>query len=121
MGAIELVADKKTRRRFDDPGRVGLICRDHFFREGFIMRAVFDTMVMCAAADLDRRAVRGSGSVIQKAPRSTLADVEGRNHGMSRPIVVIPCCSEIIGGSFRRRWTEVFRPPSPRSPSASRC
>ena len=45
LGAIELVADKKTRRRFADPGRVGLICRDHFFREGFIMRAVFDTMV----------------------------------------------------------------------------
>ena len=47
LGAIELVADKRTRRRFDNPGRVGLICRDHFFREGFIMRAVFDTMV-CA-------------------------------------------------------------------------
>ena len=46
LGAIELVADKRTRRRFADPGRVGLICRDHFFREGFIMRAVFDTMVM---------------------------------------------------------------------------
>ncbi len=47
LGAIELVADKRTRRRFDQPGRVGLICRDHFFREGFIMRAVYDTMV-CA-------------------------------------------------------------------------
>ena len=34
LGAIELVADKRTRRRFADPGRVGLICRDHFFREG---------------------------------------------------------------------------------------
>jgi putrescine aminotransferase len=46
LGAIELVADKRTHRRFADLGRVGLICRDHFFREGFIMRAVFDTMVM---------------------------------------------------------------------------
>ena len=45
LGAIELVADKRLRGRFADPGRVGLICRDHFFREGFIMRAVFDTMV----------------------------------------------------------------------------
>ncbi len=45
LGAIELVADKRTRRRFDNPGRVGPICRDHFFSEGFIMRAVFDTMV----------------------------------------------------------------------------
>ncbi|MGB6426609.1 MAG: aminotransferase, partial [Methyloceanibacter sp.] len=30
LGAIELVADKRTRRRFADLGRVGLICRDHF-------------------------------------------------------------------------------------------
>jgi putrescine---pyruvate transaminase len=45
LGAIELVADKRTRRRFADPGRVGLICRNHFFENGFIMRAVFDTMV----------------------------------------------------------------------------
>lgn len=34
LGAIELVADKRTRRRFADPGRVGLICRDRSFREG---------------------------------------------------------------------------------------
>lgn len=47
LGAIELCANKKTRQRFEKPGRVGLICRNHFFNNGFIMRAVFDTMV-CA-------------------------------------------------------------------------
>ena len=45
LGAIELVADKRSRRRFADPGRVGLMCRNHFFENGFIMRAVYDTMV----------------------------------------------------------------------------
>ncbi len=47
MGALELVADKKTRARFADLGRVGLICRNHFIGNGFIMRAVYDTMI-CA-------------------------------------------------------------------------
>jgi putrescine aminotransferase len=77
FGAIELVADKKTRRRFSELGRVGLICRDHFFREGFVMRAVFDTMV-CAPPLIWTEAQFGEASaVIQKALDLTLADVKG--------------------------------------------
>lgn len=45
LGAIELVANKKKRLRFAEPGRVGTICRNHFARQGFIMRAIGDTMV----------------------------------------------------------------------------
>jgi len=77
LGAIELVADKKTRRRFDDPGRVGLICRDHFFREGFIMRAVWDTMVCAPPLIWTEAHFEEAGSVIQKALDKTLADVRG--------------------------------------------
>lgn len=46
IGAIELVKNKKTRERFANLGRVGTICRDHFFRRNAIMRACGDTMVM---------------------------------------------------------------------------
>jgi len=77
MGAIELVADKKTRRRFADPGRVGLICRDHFFREGFIMRAVFDTMVCAPPLTWTDAQFEEAGAVIQKALDQTFADVKG--------------------------------------------
>ena len=77
MGAIELVADKKTRRRFADPGRVGLICRDHFFREGFIMRAVFDTMVCAPPLIWTGPQFEEASAVIQKALDLTLADVKG--------------------------------------------
>ncbi|HEY8128897.1 MAG TPA: aspartate aminotransferase family protein [Hyphomicrobium sp.] len=77
LGAIELVADKKTRRRFDDPGRVGLICRDHFFREGFIMRAVFDTMVTAPPLIWTEAEFEEAGRVIQKVLDQTLADVRG--------------------------------------------
>jgi putrescine aminotransferase len=45
IGAIELVADKRTRRFFDKRGRIGGMCRDFCIANGLIMRAVRDTMV----------------------------------------------------------------------------
>jgi len=45
IGAIELVADKRTRRFFDKRGRIGTICRDYCFENNVILRAVRDTMV----------------------------------------------------------------------------
>jgi putrescine aminotransferase len=45
IGAIELVADKRTRRFFDKRVRVGTICRDYCFENNLVMRAVRDTMV----------------------------------------------------------------------------
>lgn len=77
LGAIELVADKKTRRRFDNPGRVGLICRDHFFRNGFIMRAVFDTMVTAPPLIWAQEHFDEAEAVIRKSLDQTLHDVAG--------------------------------------------
>ena len=77
LGAIELVADKRTRRRFADLGRVGLICRDHFFREGFIMRAVFDTMVMAPPLIWTQAEFDEAEQVIGRALDLTLNDVTG--------------------------------------------
>ncbi|MFU6374475.1 aspartate aminotransferase family protein [Metapseudomonas otitidis] len=45
VGALELVKNKKTRERFNDLG-VGMQCREHCFRNGLIMRAVGDTMII---------------------------------------------------------------------------
>ena len=45
VGALELVKNKKTRERFTDLG-VGMQCREHCFRNGLIMRAVGDTMIV---------------------------------------------------------------------------
>jgi len=77
MGAIELVADKATRRRFSNPGRVGLICRDHFFREGFIMRAVFDTMVCAPPLIWGDEEFAEAERAIEKALDLTLNEVAG--------------------------------------------
>ena len=77
LGAIELVADKRSRRRFADPGRVGLICRDHFFREGFIMRAVFDTMVMAPPLIWRQEQFDEAEAAICRSLDLTLRDVAG--------------------------------------------
>jgi len=77
LGAIELVANKRSRRRFADLGRVGLICRDHFFREGFIMRAVFDTMVMSPPLIWEQKQFDEAEAVIRRALDLTLSDVAG--------------------------------------------
>jgi len=46
LAAIELVEDKKERRPFSRDPNVGTICRDHCFRNGLVMRAIRDTMVL---------------------------------------------------------------------------
>jgi len=45
LAKIELVPEKPSRKRFDNPGTVGTICRDHCFANGVVLRAVRDTMV----------------------------------------------------------------------------
>jgi putrescine aminotransferase len=46
MGAIEIVADKSTRERFDKGLQAGTRCRDFCFSNGLVMRAVGDTMIV---------------------------------------------------------------------------
>ena len=46
MGAIELVEDKLTRKRFDEEKKAGVTCRNNCLANGLIMRAVNDTMVL---------------------------------------------------------------------------
>lgn len=47
LARLELVPDAKSgsRRRFDDVGRVGGMCRDNCFANNLVMRAVRDSMV----------------------------------------------------------------------------
>ena len=48
MGAIELVPDKSNLvKRFEREGEVGNMARDHSFRNGLVMRAVRDRLIIC--------------------------------------------------------------------------
>ncbi|MCP4047129.1 MAG: aspartate aminotransferase family protein, partial [Gammaproteobacteria bacterium] len=46
VGAIEIVADKDTRQRFDKDLKVGARCKDVCFDNGLVMRAVGDSMIV---------------------------------------------------------------------------
>lgn len=46
VAAIELVKDKNKRQQFDPKGDVGILCRDHCFNNGLIMRATGDSMLL---------------------------------------------------------------------------
>jgi putrescine aminotransferase len=76
LGAIELTSNKKKRTRFADPGRVGLICRNHFFDKGFIMRAVWDSMVCAPPLIWEEEHFEEAEKVIKAALDATWKDVK---------------------------------------------
>ena len=46
LGALELVADKKTQTRFEPKGRIGELCRDLAVDNGLVMRHVGESMII---------------------------------------------------------------------------
>ena len=46
VGALELVPDKKQRKFFPERGKVGVVCRDFALKEGLILRATYDAMLL---------------------------------------------------------------------------
>jgi putrescine aminotransferase len=76
IAGMEIVADKAMRRHFAKPGEVGLICRNHCFENGLIMRAVRDIMVLSPPLIISRGEI---DEIVEKARHCldlTLADVE---------------------------------------------
>jgi putrescine aminotransferase len=49
LAAMQLVQDKDERRSFPRERNVGTLCRDHCFKNGLVMRAIRDTMVLAPA------------------------------------------------------------------------
>ncbi len=46
VAALEISNNKEARTRFDDEGTAGTVCRDFCFKNGLVMRAVGDTMII---------------------------------------------------------------------------
>ena len=67
LGALELVPSKPSRKRFDKVGTVGTTCRDLCVKNGLVMRAVGDTMILAPPLVLERTHV---DELIEKARRS---------------------------------------------------
>jgi putrescine---pyruvate transaminase len=67
IGALELVADKTKRTFFADPGAVGTLCRDLCIRNGLVMRAVRDTMIIAPPLVISRAEI---DELVEKARKS---------------------------------------------------
>ncbi len=75
LGAIELVADKTTRRRFHPHGRAGTIARDHFVKRNAIMRACGDIMVLSPPLTIEPGEIDRLFDVAEEALDATAKDL----------------------------------------------
>lgn len=77
LGAIELVKNKQTRERYPDSLSVGMVCRGHCFRNGLVMRAVGDTMIISPPLVISREEI---DELVDKAKLCldlTLKEIQG--------------------------------------------
>ncbi len=76
IGALELSSSKAKRGRFKEPGRVGIICREHCFKNGLIMRANWDTMVLSPPLVITKKEIDEMVRLARLALDATYKDVK---------------------------------------------
>jgi len=77
MGALELVPDKPSRKAaFPDTGKVGTIARDFSFRNGLVMRAVRDSLILSPPFTLSHEEADYLVATARKTLDDTLAEVK---------------------------------------------
>ena len=57
VGALELVPDKSKRAFFKERGNVGVLCRDMALKNGLILRATYDSMLLSPPLIITREQV----------------------------------------------------------------
>jgi putrescine aminotransferase len=83
MGALLLVKNKQGRGTpFPGDLAIGMVCRGHCFREGLIMRAVGDRMIIAPPLVITRPQIDEMVALIRRCLDLTLADV--RKSGWDR-------------------------------------
>ncbi|MBZ8139994.1 aspartate aminotransferase family protein [Rubrivivax gelatinosus] len=76
MGAILLAQDKATGTPFPESVEIGMVCRGHCFREGLIMRAVGDRMIIAPPLVITRPQIDEMVGLIRRCLDLTLADAK---------------------------------------------
>ncbi len=76
MGAILLVKDKAKGTSFDEALEIGMVCRGHCFREGLIMRAVGDRMIVAPPLVITRAQIDEMMMLVRRCLDLTLADAK---------------------------------------------
>lgn len=75
VAGLVLVKDKATRQMFDPDLAVGMICRGHCFRNGLIMRAVGDRMIIAPPLVMTHAQVDEMMALIVQCLDATLDDL----------------------------------------------
>jgi len=73
LGALELVADKKTRAPFEPAGQTGALCRDIAADLGLVMRAVGDSMIISPPLVMSRTQIEELVHLARTALDQTLS------------------------------------------------
>lgn len=73
IGAIELIAEKETRRFFPEQLEVGVTCRKYCIENGLVMRAVRDVMVLSPPLIINQAEIDEIGIRARKALDLTVA------------------------------------------------
>jgi putrescine aminotransferase len=74
MGALLLVKDKAGLKPFAPEVGIGMVCRGHCFREGLIMRAVGNRMIIAPPLVITRAQIDEMMDLIRRCLDLTLAD-----------------------------------------------
>jgi putrescine aminotransferase len=74
MGAVLLVKDKEGLKPFASDVSIGMVCRGHCFREGLIMRAVGNRMIIAPPLVITRPQIDEMMGLIHRCLDLTLAD-----------------------------------------------
>ena len=75
VAGLVLVKDKATKAMFDEELGVGMICRGHCFKNGLIMRAVGDRMIIAPPLVMTRAQIDDMMALIRLCLDATLADL----------------------------------------------
>jgi putrescine aminotransferase len=76
MGAVLLVKDKEGLKPFASDVSIGMVCRGHCFREGLIMRAVGNRMIIAPPLVITRPQIDEMMDLIRRCLDLTLADAQ---------------------------------------------
>lgn len=78
VAGLVLVKDKANKQMFDPDLAVGMICRSHCFRNGLIMRAVGDRMIIAPPLSMTVAQIDEMMGLIRRCLDATLADVRAQ-------------------------------------------
>jgi putrescine aminotransferase len=76
VAGLVLVKNKHTKERFKEDDAVGMVCRGHCFRNGLIMRAVGDRMIIAPPLTLTHGQIDELLQLIRNALDLTLQDLK---------------------------------------------